>query len=63
MGKINKIKVVIRTPMGRLLITYKGKTKEYLINTDVDEHVMMKAIEDILKAYPSDSPVEFEELW
>ena len=63
MGKINKIKVVIRTPMGRLLVTYKNKTKEYLINTDVDEHVMMKAIEDILKAYPSDSPVEFEELW
>jgi len=63
MGKINKIKVVIRTPMGRLLVTYKGNTTEYLINTDVDEHVMMKAIEDILKAYPSDSPVEFEELW
>ena len=49
--------------MGKLLVTYKGKQQEYLINTEVEEHVMMKAIEDILKAYPGDAPIEFEELW
>lgn len=63
MAKTNRIKAVIKPRMGRLLVTYKGKTTEYLINTEVDEHVMMNTIEYILKAYPSDAPVEFEELW
>lgn len=49
--------------MGKLLVTYKGKQHEYLINTEVEEHVMMKAIEGILKDFPGDAPIEFEELW
>lgn len=49
--------------MGKLTITYKGKQHEYLINTQVDAHVMDKAIEDILKYFPKDAPIDFEELW
>ena len=49
--------------MGKLKILYKGKWQEYLINTEVDEHVTMKAIEDILKYFPKDAQIEFDELY
>jgi len=49
--------------MGKLRILYKGKWQEYLINTQVKEHVMMKAIEDILKHFPKDAQIEFDELY
>jgi hypothetical protein len=48
--------------MGRLKVLYKGEWSCFLINTEVEEHVMMKAIEDILKHFPKDSEIEFEEL-
>ena len=47
--------------MGTLRILYNGEWKEYLINTQVDDHVMMKAIEDILKYFPQDAQIEFDE--
>lgn len=47
--------------MGTLRILYNGEWKEYLINTQVDDHVMMKAIEDILKYFPPDAQIEFDE--
>ena len=49
--------------MGKLRILYKGEWQEYLINTQVAEHVMMKAIEDILKYFPKDAEIEFDELY
>jgi hypothetical protein len=45
--------------MGKLKILYKGKWYEYLINTEVEDFVMDKAIEDILKYYPKDSEIEW----
>jgi hypothetical protein len=49
--------------MGKLRILYKGKWQEYLINTKVEEKVMMKCIEDLLKHFPKDSQIEFDELY
>jgi len=49
--------------MGKLIITYKNEQIEYLINTAVAEHVSMKAIEEILKYFPADAPVDFIELF
>ena len=45
--------------MGKLRILYKNKWYEYLINTEVEDFVMDKAIEDILKYYPKDALVEW----
>ncbi len=45
--------------MGKLRVLYKGKWYEYLINTEVEDFVMDKAIEDILKYYPKDSEIEW----
>ena len=45
--------------MGELRVLYKGKWYEYLINTEVEDFVMDKAIEDILKYYPKDSEIEW----
>jgi hypothetical protein len=47
--------------MGNLKVLYKGKWYEYLINTDVHESIMDKAIEDILKHYPRDAQIEWED--
>tara|TARA_B100000035_G_scaffold259926_1_gene230691 strand:- start:2208 stop:2366 length:159 start_codon:yes stop_codon:yes gene_type:complete len=47
--------------MGKLKILYKGEWKEYLINTEVKDHVMMASIERILKHFPKDAPIEFKE--
>lgn len=45
--------------MGKLRILYKNKWYEYLINTEVEDFVMDKAIEDILKYYPKDSEIDW----
>ena len=45
--------------MGKLKILYKGKWYQYLINTEVEDFVMDKAIEDILKYYPKDAEIEW----
>ncbi len=49
--------------MGKLTVTYKGKQIEYLINTQVENHVSMKAIDEILKYFPKDETVDFVELY
>lgn len=49
--------------MGKLKILYKGKWEEYLINTTVEEHVMMQTIERILNDFPKDAEINFEELY
>jgi hypothetical protein len=45
--------------MGKLRVLYKGKWYEYLINTQVEDFVMDKAIEDILKYYPKDAEIDW----
>ena len=45
--------------MGKLRVLYKGKSYEYLINTEVEDFVMDKAIEDILKYYPKDAEIDW----
>ena len=45
--------------MGKLRVLYKGKWYEYLINTEVENFVMDKAIEDILKYYPKDAEIDW----
>ncbi len=45
--------------MGELRVLYKGKWYEYLINTEVEDFVMDKAIEDILKYYPKDAEIDW----
>lgn len=47
--------------MGKLRVLYKDKWYEYLINTEVEDFVMDKAIEDILKYYPKDAEIDFVE--
>jgi hypothetical protein len=45
--------------MGKLRVLYKGNWYEYLINTQVEDFVMDKAIEDILKYYPKDAEIDW----
>ena len=45
--------------MGKLRVLYKSKWYEYLINTEVKDFVMDKAIEDILKYYPKDAEIDW----
>ncbi len=49
--------------MGELSVFYKGTKLDYLINLEVADHVQDKTIEDILKYYPPDVPIEFKELY
>ena len=49
--------------MGKLKIKYKNKWQVYLINTEVESHVFMQTIENVLKHFPKDAPVEFKELF
>ena len=45
--------------MGELKILYKGKYHRYLINTEVEDHVMMTCIENLLKHFPKDAEIEW----
>lgn len=49
--------------MGKLIITHRGETHEYLVNVALKDNIVDKIIEDILKWFPSDAQVEFKELW
>ena len=44
-----------------MTILYKCKWYEYLINTQVEDFVMDKAIEDILKYYPKDAEIDWND--
>ena len=52
-----------RPKMGELSVFYKNTKLDYLINLEVADHVQDKTIEDILKYYPPDIPIEFKELY
>jgi|SaaInl1SG_22_DNA_1037389.scaffolds.fasta_scaffold10293_6 hypothetical protein len=47
--------------MGKLKVLYKGKWYEYLINTQVIDKQLDNTIENILKYYPKDAIIEFDE--
>lgn len=49
--------------MGKLTIKHKGELHEYLINTRLKDCVVDAIIKDILKWFPLDAEVNFEELW
>ena len=49
--------------MGVLIVTHKGQTIEYLINTSVCDKAIDKACETILKCYPKDAAIDFKELY
>jgi hypothetical protein len=49
--------------MGVLIVTHKGQTTEYLINTSVCEKAIDQACEAILKHYPQDAAIDFKELY
>ena len=49
--------------MGKLTVTFKGIIYDYLINTQVADHVVDKIVADILKYYPADAPVDFVDLY
>ena len=49
--------------MGELIITFMGETKKYLINTQVCEEALDSSLDNILKHYPQDAHVEFNELY
>ena len=57
------VTIVINNPMHKMLVTYKNKTFEYLINTQVEPHVQDQTVASILKHYPADVPLDFVELW
>jgi len=52
-----------RPKMGELSVFYKGAKLDYLINLEVADHVQDKTVEDILKHFPHDVPIEFKELY
>ena len=45
----------------KMIVTYKGKKYEYLINTEVSDLQMDKAVESILRDYPPDVPIDWED--
>ena len=45
----------------KMIVTYKGKKYEYLINTEVSDLQMDKAVESILRDYPPDIPIDWED--
>ena len=44
--------------LSKLSVTYKNKTHYYIINNDLDSHVQLYVIENILKQYPKDATID-----
>ena len=44
--------------LSKLSVTYKNKTDYYTINNDLDSHVQLYVIENILKEYPKDATID-----
>lgn len=40
--------------LSKLSVTYKNKTDHYTLNNDLDDHVLNRVIQNILKHYPKD---------
>ena len=49
------------TKLAKMNVTYKGKVYEYLINTEANYFQMDKTVEDILKHYPPDVQIDWED--
>ena len=49
------------TKLAKMNVTYKGKVYEYLINTEANYFQMDKTVEDILKHYPPDVLIDWED--
>ena len=47
--------------LAKMIVNYKGKKYEYLINTEVSDLQMDKAVESILRDYPPDLPIDWED--
>ena len=44
--------------LSKLSITYKNKTDHYILNNELDDHVLDGIIENILKHYPKDATTD-----
>lgn len=49
--------------MAEMILNYKGKRLKYFINLQTKQHVQDQTVENILKYYPSDIEIEFNELY
>jgi len=47
--------------LAKMIVNYKGKKYEYLINTEVNYFQMDNAVESILRDYPPDVPIDWED--
>ncbi len=47
--------------MGELKVLYKGKWISYLINTDAEDHVIDQCIQIILRDYPKDAEIDWND--
>lgn len=47
------------TKLAKMNVTYKNKVYEYLLNTEVSNFQIDKTVEDILKHYPPDVPIDW----
>jgi len=47
--------------MGELKVLYKGKWICYLINTDAEDHIIDDCIQLILRDYPKDAEVDWND--
>ena len=49
--------------MGQLIVEYKGKKLDYLINLEMSQKAQDETVEGILRYYPPDVDIEFIELY
>ena len=47
--------------LAKMIVNYKGKKYEYLINTEVSYFQIDNAVESILRDYPPDVPIDWED--
>jgi hypothetical protein len=47
--------------MGELKVLYKGKWICYLINTDVEDHIIDYCVQLILRDYPKDAEIDWND--
>ena len=47
--------------MGELKVLYKGKWICYLINTDAEDHIIDDCVQLILRDYPKDAEIDWNE--
>jgi hypothetical protein len=47
--------------MGELKVLYKGKWICYLINTDAEDHIIDDCVQLILRDYPKDAEIDWND--